>query len=52
MWVSEVMMVVADSGDDGRAAVKMNQCMTPFRARPADLALLKKIRQTVCSKID
>ena len=30
MWVSEVMMVVvvADSGDDGRAAVKMNQRIT------------------------
>ena len=48
MWVSEIMMVVvvADSGDDGRAAVKMNQRMTLFRARPADLALLKKIRQS------
>jgi len=44
----EVMMVVvvADSGDDRRAAVKMNQHMTLFRARPADLALLKKIRQS------
>ena len=42
-----MVVVVADNGDDGRAAVKMNQRTTLFRARPADkLALLKKIRQS------
>ena len=48
MWVSEVMMVmvVADSGDNRRAAVKMNQHVTLFRARPVDLALLKKNQQS------
>ena len=35
-------MVVADSGDEVGHIRKMNQRMTWFRARPADLALLKK----------
>ena len=41
-----MVMVVADSGDNRRAAVKMNQHVTLFRARPVDLALLKKNQQS------
>jgi len=38
-------VVVADNGDEVGHIRKMNQRMTLFRARHADLALLKKIQE-------